>query len=618
MSILTWNKQLVLGIEVIDKQHKHLVDLINRLAEAVALGQSDQSMTAVIGELLAYSVYHFSFEEKLMQKSGYNELLFAEHQAEHFSFIEKMQEVRCNWQLSVEHQAEHLAFIEKMHQARDDALKDPLTISKELLDFLVDWFSNHILHTDKRMAESLVQGVDGANITIDKREQAGILHRNLYSALQESEGRFKELSNNLPALIWITDSENTSIFCNQFWFDTFGIQQGVYDKALWLEVIHKEDRARVLKAYSKAISELVKIKIQYRLHHPERGERWVFETTVPRIRNDGSFAGLLGCGMDITTQKQAEKALTKSNQLLEEEVNKRTQQLLDANEHLQKEKTQQELLNGQLKEAQSHLIQSEKMASIGQLAAGVAHEINNPLGYIYSNLNSLKQYIKGIILITDYAERLARQLPAGHQDAEAFYQLKESLDLDFLKTDLEDLVNESIEGATRAKKIVQDLRDFSHVDKQDREMFDLEAGLDATLNIVHNELKYKAEIIKEYGGLKPFECVGSQLNQVFMNLLVNAAQAIEEFGKITVRTGYKNEDWLWVEIEDSGKGIPDEILPKIFDPFFTTKPVGKGTGLGLSLSYKIIQDHHGSVDIQSKVGEGTTFRVSLPVRTNAP
>jgi two-component system, NtrC family, sensor kinase len=170
-----------------------------------------------------------------------------------------------------------------------------------------------------------------------------------------------------------------------------------------------------------------------------------------------------------------------------------------------------------------------------------------------------------------------------------------------------------LEGATRAKKIVQDLRDFSRIDKQEREMFDLEAGLDATLNIVNNELKFKAEVVKEYGGLKPFECIGAQLNQVFMNLLVNAAQSIVDFGKITVRTGYQDADWQWVEVEDTGQGMSEETKTRIFDPFFTTKPVGKGTGLGLSLSYKIIKDHQGRVEVSSVVGQGTTFRIYLPV-----
>ena len=588
MTILTWNKQLVLGIETVDQQHRHLVALINRLDEAVTLGQDEKSMTDIVNELAEYTIYHFRQEEKLMLKSGYNGKLFSEHQAEHMNFIEKIQHVQS------------------------EALKDPSTISEDLLDFLVEWLSHHILNTDKHMADSLLQNVDGTNIKVNVEEQADIMQSNLYSALRESEGRFRELSDHLQALIWMTNSKNVPIFCNHFWFKTFGIKHGIYDKTLWLQAIHPDDQSRLLHAYAQVATELVKIQIQYRLLRPDGSVFWILETAVPRIRKNGSFAGLMGCGMDITSQKNAEKTLASSNQRLEEEVNKRTRQLVEANENLQMEKNQQVLLNNQLKEAQGHLIQSEKMASIGQLAAGVAHEINNPLGYIYSNLNSLKQYIKDLVEIAEYAERLATQLSSDNQDAAAFYRLKQAIDFDFLKEDLKELVDESIEGATRAKKIVQDLRDFSRVDKQEREMFDLEAGIDATLNIVNNELKYKAKIIKEYGGIKPFECVGAQLNQVFMNLLVNAAQAIEEFGKITVRTGYKDDDWIWVEVEDTGQGIPDAIRSKIFDPFFTTKAVGKGTGLGLALSYKIIKDHHGTIDIQSTVGKGTKFRIYLP------
>jgi signal transduction histidine kinase len=331
------------------------------------------------------------------------------------------------------------------------------------------------------------------------------------------------------------------------------------------------------------------------------------------MRKNGSFAGLMGCGMDITSQKQAEAVLARSNVQLEEQVEKRTQQLIEINRTLEFEKNQQLLLNDQLKQVQAHLVQSEKMASIGQLAAGVAHEINNPLGYINSNLCSLKQYVQGIIDLIDIAERLSRQLPADNPDVQQFNRLQKETDLAFMKTDLPDLVDESIEGATRAKKIVQDLRDFSRIDKQDIDLFDVEAGLDATLNIVRNELKYKAEVIKEYAGLQPLECVGPQLNQIFLNLLVNAAQAIEDFGRIYVRTGYLDAEWFWIEVEDTGKGIPEEIQSKIFDPFFTTKPVGTGTGLGLSLSYQIIQNHHGRIELDSVQGRGTRFRIYLPI-----
>ncbi len=593
MSILNWNDQLLVGIESVDQQHRHLVSLINRLDEVVALGEDQQTIVETVNELVDYTVYHFRHEDELMEKAGYNPEMFAKHRQQHQEFIEKMQRVQA------------------------EAQSDASVISKDLLDFLVDWLCHHTLKTDKLMAISLNKGIDAAKIQFDQHEQVDILHSNLYSALRESEDRFKELADNLQALIWVTNAKNTPIFCNRFWFKTFGIKQGPVDKQQWINAIHPDDRDNVAAAYQKAASELAKFEIQYRLYPLDNEIVWILETAVPRIRQNGTFAGLMGCGMDITTQKQAEAALAQINLRLEEQVKERTQALTTANKILEIEKNQQTLLNQQLQEAQAYLIQSEKMASIGQLAAGVAHEINNPLGYIYSNLNSLQQYIQQLTQVAEQAERLARQLPANNAEVGGFYRLKKNIDLDFLKTDAADLVTESLEGATRAKKIVQDLRDFSHIDKQERTMFDLEGGMDATLNIVNNELKYKAEIVKQYAGLKPFPCVGAQLNQVFMNLLVNAAQAIDDFGKITIRTGYQDADWLWVEIEDTGKGMTEETKARIFDPFFTTKPIGKGTGLGLSLSYKIIKDHQGRIEVASQLGRGTTFRIVLPVNTIA-
>jgi len=593
MSILTWNDQLLVGIESVDNQHRHLVALINRLDELNALGADLQTVLETVKQLVEYTVEHFQHEEQLMMEAGFNP---------------RMQDQHCQ---------QHQEFIDKMQQVHVEAQSDVSVISKDLLDFLVDWLCHHILKTDKLMAISLNQGIDAEQVSIDKDEHVDILHSNLYSALRESEERFKELADHLPALIWITNAKNLPIFCNRFWFKTFHIERGFVDRRQWLNTIHPDDRDKVVQTYQQAAQELTKFKIQYRLCTEDAKETWILETAVPRMRKNGKFAGLMGCGMDISTQKQAETALLKLNQQLEERVRERTQALTEANQTLQMEKNQQTLLNQKLQETQAHLVQSEKMASIGQLAAGVAHEINNPLGYIYSNLNSLKQYIQELTKAAELAERLAGQLADNHPDVQAFKQFKNTVDLDFLKDDAADLVEESLEGATRAKKIVQDLRDFSRIDKQGREMFDLEAGIDATLNIVNNELKYKAEVVKEYGGIKPFECVGAQLNQVFMNLLVNAAQAIEDFGKITVRTGYQDADWVWVDVEDNGQGMSEATRMRIFDPFFTTKPVGKGTGLGLSLSYKIIQDHHGRIEIDSEIGRGTRFRIYLPTRSPA-
>ena len=267
----------------------------------------------------------------------------------------------------------------------------------------------------------------------------------------------------------------------------------------------------------------------------------------------------------------------------------------------------------ELKEAQAFLFQSEKMASLGLLAAGIVHEINNPLSYVYANLEGLKDRLQSVLSIFELTEKFSRQLPEDQPDVFFFRKLKEELDYDNFKVDLAELIEESIEGAVRARTIIQNLREFSHMNERENGLHDIESGIDATLNIVNNELKYKAEIIKEYGGLDPINCVGSQINQVVMNLLVNAAQAIEKSGKIIIRTGNQDSDRVWIEVEDTGCGMSEEVRRKVFEPFFTTKPVGQGTGLGLSLSYKIIKEHGGTIDLTSELGKGTKFRVYLPV-----
>ncbi|MDD5330708.1 MAG: ATP-binding protein [Sulfuricella sp.] len=270
-------------------------------------------------------------------------------------------------------------------------------------------------------------------------------------------------------------------------------------------------------------------------------------------------------------------------------------------------------VNQRLEEAQNQLLQSEKMASIGQLAAGVAHEINNPVGYINSNFSSLQKYLANVFDVLDAYEK-NESLLADHPDVlQQIRDLKKKYDLAYLREDVAELMSETQEGIARVKKIVQDLKDFSHVDQAEWQWANIHKGLDSTINIVWNELKYKAEVIKVYGELPEVECLASQLNQVFMNLLINAAHAIEDRGIIFIRTGML-DDQVWVEIADSGKGIPAENLNRIFEPFFTTKPVGKGTGLGLSLSYSIIQKHHGRINVSSEVGVGTIFRVYLPVK----
>lgn len=279
---------------------------------------------------------------------------------------------------------------------------------------------------------------------------------------------------------------------------------------------------------------------------------------------------------------------------------------------LEREREAQRVLIARLEEAQNQLLQSEKMASIGQLAAGVAHEINNPIGFVNSNFNSLSGYVDDLVrLLSAYGEAEAALPAAPFKEVHA---VKREINFEYLCTDLADLIRESKDGLDRVKRIVQDLKDFSRVDSaQEWQFIDIHQCLESTLNVVWNEIKFKAEVVKQYDGRLPeIECLPSQLNQVFMNLLVNAAQAIDGRGVITLSTGHRG-NMAWVAVSDTGCGIAPEHMHRLFEPFFTTKPVGKGTGLGLSVSYNIIAKHGGRIDVESRVEQGTTFTVRLPV-----
>jgi two-component system NtrC family sensor kinase len=302
--------------------------------------------------------------------------------------------------------------------------------------------------------------------------------------------------------------------------------------------------------------------------------------------------------------------LQQAMQRLEEDIRERE----SAEAELKRRNIELTELNAQLSMAQEQLMQSEKLASIGQLAAGVAHEINNPIGYVFSNFETLGSYIGRMLTMFEHYQRAEASIgDAAVRDA--LGAERAAIDLDFLIEDIPVLMAESREGITRVRKIVQDLKDFSRVDaNQEWQWANLHAGIDSTLNILSNEVKYKADVVKEYGAIPDIQCQPSHINQVIMNIVINGVHAIgPERGRITIRTGC-NDSHVWIEIADTGAGIPKEIQSRIFDPFFTTKPIGSGTGLGLSLSYGIIQKHNGQIDVQSAVGSGTTFRITLPIR----
>ncbi len=265
----------------------------------------------------------------------------------------------------------------------------------------------------------------------------------------------------------------------------------------------------------------------------------------------------------------------------------------------------------ELKATQAKILQQEKMASIGQLAAGVAHEINNPIGFISSNLGTLDKYVSRLTEFITAQSEIMESLKSV-ESAEVIREKRKKLKLDYIIPDIKDLIEESLDGADRVRRIVQDLKSFSRVDEAEYKHADINECIESTINIVWNELKYKAVLKKEYGDIPLTKCYPQQLNQVFMNLLVNAAHAIEKQGEITIRT-WQEDGSIFIAISDTGAGIPEEDINRIFDPFFTTKDVGKGTGLGLSITYDIVKKHTGDVTVYSEVGKGTVFTVRIPV-----
>ncbi len=287
--------------------------------------------------------------------------------------------------------------------------------------------------------------------------------------------------------------------------------------------------------------------------------------------------------------------------------------LLNQNSSLEAELAKRLQENQQV---QFQLLQSEKLAAIGQLAAGITHEINNPVGFVASNLSALDSYLRDIFMLLDAYEALEKSGTADTAVLAKIRALKQSKEIDFVRDDIGQLISESRQGIARVTSIVSDLKNFSRAEKNDWQWADLHSGLDSTLNIVWNEIKYHCTLHKDYGSLPRVYCLPSQINQVFMNLLVNAAQAVPDKGEIFIRTGQAGEE-AFVAIEDTGIGIPAENLPRLFEPFFTTKPVGKGTGLGLSISYGIVQKHGGRIEVASTHGKGTTFTVWLPIEPAA-
>ncbi|MDX9715609.1 MAG: DUF3365 domain-containing protein [Dissulfurispiraceae bacterium] len=412
--------------------------------------------------------------------------------------------------------------------------------------------------------------------------------KKLFSLMEQAKKEWEATMNCLGDIVILTDNNGKIIRFNN---SISKISDKPFDNiaSMSIEELFSESELQVSDIYGQSVD----------IFH-QKSKKWFVFNSYEYIDTDGKTSGHVITMHDSSDIKRVTNELSRRNEELQHTTNELKQAYTE------------------LKSAQSHMLQHEKMASIGQLAAGVAHEINNPVGFIMSNLNTLKKYTERIRNFMDLQSEAVRKGIDEKYNMSDVQQTIESalkdLKIPFILEDTNNLITESIEGAERVKRIVQDMKSFSRVDQSEQKLSNINEGLDSTINILWNELKYKTTLTKEYGDIPFTRCNLGQINQVFMNILMNAAHAIPKQGQITVKT-WSNDSHIFVSISDTGIGIPEDKLNRIFEPFYTTKDVGKGTGLGLSIAFDIIKKHGGDISAKSEVGKGSTFTIKLPVVT---
>jgi two-component system NtrC family sensor kinase len=370
------------------------------------------------------------------------------------------------------------------------------------------------------------------------------------------------------------------------------------------EFLHPDDRALAEDEFRKAMEVGERHDFVLRLPNTSGQMRYVRVYTQARYNPDGSINHIRGYLKDVTERVQAEQ-----------ELRRRTEQLTAANEQLRQ-------INQKLKETQSQLVHSEKLAALGTLAAGMAHEINNPLSFALNNVSVIAREIGDLLQLILYYKQGWPALRAANPDlADTIEKLQDEADLTYLRENLPRMTEATRQGLLRVAKIVENLRGFAQLDRSELAVIDVNLALDQSVGMLADSLSQQnVTVQRHYENLPPLECAAAHLNQVFLNLLMNALQAIEATGRGSgrIRLATRSADGeIVVEISDDGCGIPPDVLPKIFDPFFTTKPVGRGTGLGLSIGHGIIAEQGGRIKVESSVGVGTRFRIHLPIERNA-
>jgi PAS domain S-box-containing protein len=410
-------------------------------------------------------------------------------------------------------------------------------------------------------------------------------------ALIDESGRFVDWNKGMESIFRIDKSDIVNTFAWEFDYRFLPEKRKTPElfeelKKSIIDYLTNLDKTKVLKAEGVFTTLELKQKI-------------LSITIFPVITPNRKYVGRLV--RDITAIKRAQ-----------EEIRIQSEELQEINSNLELQKTELEKTLQELRKTQAQLIQSEKMASLGVLTAGVAHEINNPINYINSALEGLQ------ITLSDFLQIFYKYEEIDLQNVEIMLSeiatLKQNLEFPILKDGIRVLVENMQTGISRITEIVRSLRTFSRIDENDLRLSNIHEIIDTTLVMLHNQYKGRIEIVKNYGDISSVFCYPGKLNQVFMNLFSNAIQAIEAKGEIEIFTTLcANNDMLQIRIKDSGTGIPPEIKGKIFEPFFTTKEAGKGIGLGLSITYGIIKQHNGFIEVKSEVGQGTEFSINIPI-----
>ena len=483
-------------------------------------------------------------------------------------------------------------------------------------------YQNHFIPTE---ADKKLMGIIAAAIGVEEERKRETV------VWAKNEAKWRSLIHNSSNLITILEANGTIRYASPVIQGILGYKPGELIRKNMFDFVHPADLPSVKNDFQSVIENpTTALSSEFRFRHKDGSWRYI-ESTHSNLLMDAPVVRIVVNSRDVTKRKQAEAALIQSEAQLREKAEQLEQALHE------------------LQETQTQLIQTEKMSSLGLLVAGIAHEINNPVSFIYGNIPHATQYTQDLLNLIDlYREHYPKPAPAVQTQTEA-------IDLDFLSKDLPKVMQSMQMGAERIRQIVVSLKNFSRFDKVAREPVDIHQGIDNTLLLLQHRLKAKPghpqiQVIKEYGDLPAVECYAGQINQVFMNLLSNAIDALEEAlstkeeeyntisslnaqgsalthetavssdaecSKLTIRisTEVKEDNTVLIRIADNGPGIPSQMQQQIFDPFFTTKPVGKGTGLGLSISYQIVVEKHGGqLKCFSTPGEGTEFWIELPMQ----